>query len=275
MARIVALVNQKGGVGKTTTAINLGAYLARAGNRVLLVDVDPQGNATSGLGMRPAEVTNGTYELMLGADLEQVIMPIAHKNLHLVPANQSLAGANVELVNAAQREFKLSQALAPARLNYDVIILDAPPSLGIVTINALVAADEVLIPVQSEYYALEGLSQLLNTIELVRTNLKPELAILGAVITLHDRRTKLAREVAIEIRKFFPGRVFNTEIPRNVRLSEAPSYGQSIISYEPWSKGARAYKALTEEICQAWRDLSSNQSQQQAVNLTSPSTEQL
>ncbi len=253
MARIVALVNQKGGVGKTTTAISLGAYLSEAGMRVLLVDVDPQGNATSGLGFRPTEITAGTYELMLGhAPVEKVVLQTSHKNLFLIPTNQSLAGANVELVNMQQREFQLMRMLEPARLNYDVILLDAPPSLGLVTINALVAADEVLIPVQSEYYALEGLSQLLSTIELVRANIKPSLALLGAVITLHDRRTKLAVEVAREIRKYFPGRVFETEIPRNVRLSEAPSYGKTILAYEPWSKGARAYRALAKEVMGAW-----------------------
>jgi chromosome partitioning protein len=254
MARIVALVNQKGGVGKTTTAINLGAYLSESGMRVLLVDVDPQGNATSGLGVRPGDVTLGTYELMLGqAPLEKVALATSHRNLFLVPANQSLAGANVELINTPQREFQLMRALEPTRLNYDVILLDAPPSLGLVTVNALTAADEVLIPVQSEYYALEGLSQLLATIELVRANIKPTLALLGAVITLHDKRTKLAVDVAREIRKYFPGRVFATEIPRNVRLSEAPSYGKSILAYEPWSKGARAYRALAQEVLQVWR----------------------
>jgi len=253
MARIVAIVNQKGGVGKTTTAINVGAYLAAAGMRVLLVDVDPQGNASSGLGLRPEQATAGTYELMLGqAQLDKVTVSTQQKNLHLVPATAGLAGANVELVEVPQREYKLQHALGQAQLNYDVVLLDAPPSLGLVTINALVAADEVMIPVQSEYYALEGLSQLLHTIELVRTHLKPSLAILGAVITLHDRRTKLAADVAREIRKFFPGRVFDTEIPRNVRLSEAPSYGKSILAYEPWSKGARAYRALADEVRAAW-----------------------
>lgn len=254
MARTVAVVNQKGGVGKTTTAINVGAYLAASGMRVLLVDVDPQGNASSGLGLRPEQAQAGTYELMIGrAPLNTVVAKTAQENLHLVPATPALAGANVELVDAQEREFKLQQALGEAQLNYDVIILDAPPSLGLVTINALVAADEVMIPVQSEYYALEGLSQLLHTIELVRTNLKPTLAILGAVITLHDRRTKLAVDVAREIRKFFPGRVFETEIPRNVRLSEAPSYGKPILSHEPWSKGARAYKALAAEVAEVWQ----------------------
>jgi chromosome partitioning protein len=254
MARIIALVNQKGGVGKTTTAINLGAYLAAAGQKVLLIDTDPQGNATSGLGIRPNEVQRGTYELMIGsATFDQVTVATSHENLHLIPASQALAGANVELVSADQREFRLSKAVELARTHYNVILLDAPPSLGLVTINSLVAADEVLIPVQSEYYALEGLSQLLSTIELVRANLKPSLALLGAVVTLHDRRTKLAVDVAKEIRKFFPGRVFNTEIPRNVRLSEAPSYGKSILAYEPWSKGARAYRDLAKEIIQVWQ----------------------
>jgi len=254
MFRIVALVNQKGGVGKTTTAINLGAYLAEKGLRVLLVDVDPQGNASSGLGVRPSDVQAGTYELMLGAaTLEQATVQTAHPNLRLIPATQALAGANVELVAVDQREHKLATALDAAKPHYDAILLDAPPSLGLVTINALVAADEVLVPVQSEYYALEGLSQLLHTIELVRTNLKPTLSLLGAVITLHDRRTKLAVDVAREIRRYFPGRVFETEIPRNVRLSESPSYGKAIISYAGWSKGARAYSALADEVLRAWQ----------------------
>ncbi|MFO0704528.1 MAG: AAA family ATPase [Candidatus Andersenbacteria bacterium] len=260
MARIVAIVNQKGGVGKTTTAINLGAYLAAGGLRVLLVDVDPQGNATSGLGLRPEQAKAGTYELMLGqTPLESIVVATPQQNLHLCPATPALAGANVELVEATQREFRLQQALSQAQLHYDVVLLDAPPSLGLVTINALTAADEVMIPVQSEYYALEGLSQLLHTIELVRSNIKPSLAILGAVITLHDKRTKLAVDVAREIRKFFPGRVFTTEIPRNVRLSEAPSYGKSILAYEPWSKGARAYRALAEEVRAAWASAASQQ----------------
>lgn len=254
MPHVVALVNQKGGVGKTTTAINLGACLAERDMRVLLVDVDPQGNASSGLGVRPTDVTAGTYELMLGAaTLEQATVSTPHTNLHLIPATQALAGANVELVTVEQREHKLAAALEPAKTQYDVILLDAPPSLGLVTINALLAADEVLIPVQSEYYALEGLSQLLHTIELVRTNLKPTLSLLGAVITLHDRRTKLAVDVAQEIRKYFPGRVFTTEIPRNVRLSEAPSYGKSVLQYAGWSKGARAYAALCDEVLAVWR----------------------
>ena len=270
MARIVALVNQKGGVGKTTTAISLGAYLAEAGQRVLLVDTDPQGNASSGLGIRPQDVQVGTYEVMIGkTELNTAIATTPHQNLHLLPANQALAGANVELVDVENREFRLSKALEAARSQYNVILIDAPPSLGLVTINALVAADEVLIPVQSEYYALEGLSQLLQTIELVRTNLKPALALLGAVITLHDRRTKLASDVAREIRQYFPGKVFDTEIPRNVRLSEAPSYGKSILEYEPWSKGARAYRALATELLETWQQAqtteaipSSEQSQQ-------------
>ncbi|MFH0830780.1 MAG: AAA family ATPase [Parcubacteria group bacterium] len=262
MARIVALVNQKGGVGKTTTAINLGAYLAAAGMRVLIIDVDSQGNATSGLGVRPDQTQQGTYELMLGQTaLESLIVQTEQPHLQLIPATPALAGANVELVEAPQREFRLQQALQRTQLNYDVVLLDAPPSLGLVTINTLVAADEVLIPVQSEYYALEGLGQLLHTIELVRGNLKPSLAILGAVITLHDKRTKLGADVVREIRKFFPGRVFATEIPRNVRLSEAPSYGKSILAYEPWSKGARAYRALAQEIQTVWQSKQATLSQ--------------
>jgi len=260
MGHIVALVNQKGGVGKTTTAINLAAFLAKMGQKVLLVDMDPQGNASSGLGVRGEAVGLGVYELMIGrAEPNQVIMQTGRANLHLMPATQSLAGANVELVEEDRREYKLSDALEALRSNYDVILIDGPPSLGLVTINVLVAADEVLIPVQSEYYALEGLGQLLSTIEMVRANLKPNLALLGAVITLFDKRTKLSSDVAGEIRKYFPGRVFKTEIPRNVRLSEAPSYGKSILDYEPRSKGAKAYGALAEEVIAAWQQVISEQ----------------
>lgn len=276
MARIVALVNQKGGVGKTTTAINVGAYLAEAGNKVLIVDVDPQGNATSGLGHQISQDSIGTYELIIGSQqLKDATVATKINNLKLVPATQALAGANVELVSAENRENRLAVALEQALSEYDVILLDAPPSLGLVTINALVAATEVLIPVQSEYYALEGLGQLLNTIELVRSNLKPSLEILGAVITLHDRRTKLATDVAREIRKFFPGKVFETEIPRNVRLSEAPSHGKTILEFEPWSKGARAYHALTTEIVETWHERQKMSMPQVAkIETTTANTEQ-
>ncbi|MFO0702689.1 MAG: AAA family ATPase [Candidatus Andersenbacteria bacterium] len=254
MSRIVALVNQKGGVGKTTTAINLGASLAERGQRILLVDVDPQGNASSGLGTCPGDVQAGTYELMLGtASLEQATVATQHKNLHLVPATQSLAGANVELVTVDAREHKLAQALEAARAHYDAILLDAPPSLGLVTINALVAADEVLIPVQSEVLRARGALAAAPHHRARAHQPQADPPLLGAVITLHDKRTKLAVDVAREIRRYFPGRVFTTEIPRNVRLSEAPSYGKSVLQYAGWSKGARAYAALADEVIAAWR----------------------
>jgi len=276
MGRIIALVNQKGGVGKTTTSINLGAYFAKLGKKVLLVDVDPQGNASSGLGVRSDAIKKGVYEFMIGsATADQAMVQTNHKNLHLIPATQALAGANIELVDTDQREFKLLNALESLRQFYDIILLDAPPSLGLVTINALVAADQVLIPVQSEYYALEGLGQLLATIEMVRGNLKPNLALLGAVITLFDKRTKLAGDVAPEIRKYFPGKVFETQIPRNVRLSESPSYGQTILEYEPHSKGAKAYRDLAQEIVDAWESQPEVSTKELASELNSGSKEAL
>lgn len=251
MAKVLSVVNQKGGVGKTTTTCNTGAYLAKMGKYVLVVDLDPQGNASSGLGVEfpENEPRKGLYEVFTGAaDLMSTIRATKTKNLHVLPSTPDLAALPVEIINFDRREYLLSDLLAPLLNSYDYIIIDCPPSLNLLTVNALVASDEVIVPVQCEYYALEGIGQLLETIELVQQNLKPELQLRGAVLTMFDRRTKLSNEVVKEIHRHFPGRVFDAVVPRNVRLSEAPSFGQSILEYDPWSKGARAYKHLAQEI---------------------------
>jgi len=249
MGKIIAIVNQKGGVGKTTTAVNLGAYLANLGKQVLLVDVDPQANASSGLGLDHRNLEAGIYEALLGTKpLVEVIKRTVQSGLKVAPATISLAGAGVEMVNLDNREFRLAQILEEVRSEFDYIIIDGPPSLGLLTINSLVAADEVLIPIQSEYYALEGLSQLLETISLVQNNLKPSLGIMGAVITMFDRRNKLSESVMAELYQYFPNRIFRSVIPRSVRLAEAPSYGRSIFHYDPKSKGGRAYEGLAKEV---------------------------
>ncbi|NQV12644.1 ParA family protein [Candidatus Uhrbacteria bacterium] len=249
MAQIFAIVNQKGGVGKTTTTLNLGAYLANAGKRVLIVDLDPQGNASSGIGINHNEVEHGLYEVLTGQSVvSQALHKTGHEGLHVIPTNQNLAGASVELVSHENREFVLHKALEPLKSEYDFILVDCPPSLGLLTLNGLVASDQVVIPIQAEYYALEGLGQLLNTIELVRDNLKPELNVFGAVITMYDQRTKLSRDVLKELYKHFPNKIFRSVIPRSVRLAEAPSFGQTILGYDPGSKAARAYERLTHEF---------------------------
>lgn len=250
MARIIAVVNQKGGVGKTTTSVNLGAYLARAGQRVLLIDLDPQANATSGLGINHKNLQQGIYEVLVsGTALSEVIVPTTVENYHLAPATLSLAGANVELVPLDRREFLLKDNLVASHNQYDYIIIDSPPSLGVLTINGLVAANEVLIPVQAEYYSLEGLSQLLETIQLVKENLHPDLNMLGVVLTMFDPQYRLSNAVLEELYKYFPNeQIFRSVIPRNVKLAEAPSYGRSILHYDPRSGGARAYKKLAHEI---------------------------
>lgn len=249
MARIISIVNQKGGVGKTTTAINLASYLAKLGNFVLLIDLDPQANATSGIGVDYKNIPAGLYEVIMGPhNLHQVTIPVNPENLRIVPANQNLAGANIELVTQPEREYRLLNELTEIQHDYDYIIIDSPPSLGLLTINGLVASDEVLIPVQCEYFALEGLGQLLNTINLVKQYLKPKLKISGALMTMYDERNKLAREVFDELYKYFPNKIFRTVIPRNSKLAEAPSFGKSILYYDPKNKGARAYERLAKEL---------------------------
>ena len=249
MAKIISLINQKGGVGKTTTAINLATYLADSNKRVLLVDLDPQGNASSGLGIDIRNLEQGLYHTLVGGlHPSKVIMRLDSAKHDLMPSSQDLAGAGVEMVHLDNREFKLYDVLRQVRSDYDYIIIDSPPSLGLLTINGLVASDEVLIPVQTEYYALEGLSQLLQTIQLVQTHLQPNLKIMGAILTMYDRRNRLSRQVVKEMRNHFPGYVFDSVIPRSVRLAEAPSYGKSILSFDSLSKGARSYKSLAREI---------------------------
>ena len=252
MPIIYVLANQKGGVGKTTTAVNVGACLAYGGQRVLIVDVDPQANATSSLGVDKRAVSLSTYDLLVrDASLAQIVQSTNQPRLDLLPSSPALAGATVELVNMPQREYRLRQAMQDLSLNerYDYVLIDCPPSLGILTVNGLTAAaDGVIIPVQCEYLALEGLSQLSRAIELVRQALNPDLHLRGLVMTMYDSRTTLSRQVVEEVRRHFPGRVFETIIPRSVRLSEAPSYGEPIISYAPRSAGAVAYAELTREL---------------------------
>lgn len=249
MTRIIAVVNQKGGVGKTTTAVNLSAYLAHHGRRVLLIDLDPQGNASSGLGIDFHSVENGLYEVMTGNfHVSDILHPTNHERLHIAPSNQNLAAANIELVDHNDREFKLMKIIETIAPQFDYVIIDSPPSLGLLTINGLVAAEEILIPVQCEYYALEGLSQLLNTIHLIKENLKPELNVLGALMTMYDDKHKLTQDVFDELYRYFPNRIFRTVIPRNIRLAEAPSFGRTILDYDKRSKGARAYSKLAREI---------------------------
>ena len=249
MGQIIAIVNQKGGVGKTTTAVNLGACLAALGKRVLLVDMDPQGNATSGLGVAKAGLAATIYDCLTGdIAISAAAIETSVPELRLVPATVDLSGAEVELVSMLARETRLKLALDGVPAEYDYVLLDSPPSLGLLTVNCLTAAEAVLIPIQCEYYALEGLGQLRNTLGLLRRMLNPELEILGVVLTMYDARTRLSAEVADEVRKNFPGRVFQSVIPRSVRLSEAPITGQPIISYAPESPGAVAYRALAREV---------------------------
>ena len=249
MGEAIACANQKGGVGKTTTVVNLGTYLALAGRRVLVIDLDPQGNATSGFGIDKAEVERSVYDALCetvpAADL---VVPTLVEQLSLIPASLSLAGAEVELAPLEQRERRLAHALEPLLPGYDYILIDCPPSLGLLTVNALTAADSVLIPLQCEYYALEGLSQLIATINLVRDHLNPDLAIKGVILTMYDARTNLSAEVRDEARRHLDGSVFETIVPRSVRLSEAPSYGRPIALYRSDSKGALAYRDLADEL---------------------------
>lgn len=248
MGKIIAVANQKGGVGKTTTAVNLSAALAQLKRRVLLIDCDPQGNATSGLGIDKTSLEQSVYDVLVDrANLGDIIIHTDYE-LDLVPAVMDLAGAEVELVEAEDKLYRLKNAITPIKGIYDYIIIDCPPSLGHVTLNALTAADSVLLPLQCEFYALEGLSQLMSTIEMVREQFNPELSIEGLVLTMYDGRTNLSQQVEAEVRSHFPDQVYETKIPRNVRLSEAPSYGQPIFAYAASSKGARAYKELAREV---------------------------
>ncbi|OPZ64149.1 MAG: Sporulation initiation inhibitor protein Soj [Firmicutes bacterium ADurb.Bin506] len=249
VGKVMAVVNQKGGTAKTTTTVNVGAYLAMAGRRVLLVDMDPQGNATSGLGIDKRQVKHCIYNVLIDdTPLASVMMRSCVEGLEIVPATLNLAGAEIELVSLISREHRLKNALADVRAMFDYVLIDCPPSLGLLTLNALTAADSALVPIQCEFYALEGLSQLLRTIEMVRKHLNPGLAIEGIVLTMHDSRTNLSQQVVEDVRRNLSERVFDTAIPRNVRLSEAPSYGLPIPLYDDKSRGAEAYRSLAGEI---------------------------
>lgn len=248
-ARVLAVVNQKGGVGKSTTSVNLAATLGELGKKILLVDLDPQGNATSGFGLNRGQRERCVYDALLGeVPVAELIEPVEIEHVFAIPATIQLAGAEIELVSALSRENRLKNILEPVLGDFDYIVVDCPPSLGLLTINALTAADGLLIPIQCEYYALEGLSKLLDSVRLVKTHLNPELEVFGVVMTMYDSRTRLSQQVVEEVRDFFDGKVFETLIPRTVRLSEAPSFGQPITLYDPTGKGAEAYRQLAKEV---------------------------
>jgi chromosome partitioning protein len=247
--KTIAVVNQKGGVGKTTTAVNVAAYMSKAGQTVLLLDLDPQGNATSGVGLDKYAGDHNIYEVMWGREnINNVRHGTNIKGLDIIPSNNNLSGAEIELVGVLERERVLQNALASLDTAYDVCIIDCPPSLGLLSINGLVAADYVLVPVQTEYYAMEGMGQLVQTIQRVQQNLNPTLNILGVVLTMYDSRTSLSTQVKAEIERAFGDLVCKTVVPRNVRLAEAPSHGAPIIQYDKWSKGSRSYKSLSKEL---------------------------
>ena len=248
MGKVISIANQKGGVGKTTTSVNISTILAKKGKKVLLIDTDPQGNATSGLGIEK-NFENSVYDVIIGdIKVEDAILETEIKNLKICPSNINLAGAEVELVSMISREYRLKEKLEEVKEKFDYIIIDCPPSLGLITLNAFTSSNSVLIPVQCEYYALEGLGQLINTIELVKKHLNKELEIEGAVLTMYDARTNLSNQVVKEVKNYFGEKVYKTVIPRNVRLSEAPSYGMPITIYDPRSKGAKCYDKLVKEI---------------------------
>lgn len=249
MAKIIAVVNQKGGVGKTTSTVNLAASVALKGHKVLLMDIDPQGNATSGLGVNKRELETSSYDVIVNAlPIEKAIRKTEFENLWVLPSNMNLAGAELELVDMKHRESKIKNAVAPIKSDFDFIFLDCPPSLGLITLNALCAADTVLVPIQCEYYALEGLSQLMSTIRQVKRLYNPHIEMEGVLLTMYDGRLNLTQQVVGELKRFFPKKVYATAIPRNVKLSEAPSYGLPIHYYDKNSKGAAAYDALTDEF---------------------------
>ena len=249
LSRIIAFTNQKGGVGKSTTVVNVSAYLSSYGYKTLLVDLDPQSNSTSGLGVNPSDVKQSIYDILIhDSEPDEIILDTSYKDLKILPSSIQLAGAEVELVSSLKREFRLKEAINKIEKDYDFILIDCPPALGLLTINALTAAKEVIIPIQCEYYALEGLGQLLNTINLVKKNLNDALKIKGAIMTMYDPRIKLAEQVIEEVKNYFSEKVYKTVIPRNVRLSEAPSYGKPIMEYDPNCKGAEAYSNFTKEV---------------------------
>lgn len=251
MARVIAIVNQKGGVGKSTTAVNLGAYMALAGKKILLIDIDPQGNASSGVGVDKRSIERCMYSVLIeGERLERIILPTEVANLDVAPATIELAGAEIELVSTISREFRLKRAIEGILPRYDYVLIDAPPSLGLLTINGLTASHSVLVPIQCEYYALEGLSQLVSTIAMVQEHLNPELEWEGVVMTMYDARTNLSHQVMEDVQNYFQSqvKVYNSIIPRNIKLSEAPSFGQPIAIYDDKSKGALAYEGLAQEV---------------------------
>ena len=252
MGKVIAIANQKGGVGKTTTAVNLAACLAKAGKKVLLVDIDPQGNSTSGLGIDKRRCEKTIYNCLIDEEkMENVSIETEYENLSVCPSNLDLSGAEIELISVMGRENRLKESLASAREIFDYILIDAPPSLGLITINTLTAADSVIIPVQCEFYALEGVSQLIETIKRIKKALNPNLYIQGIVMTMYDARTNLAMQVVDEVKRFFPGKVYRTIIPRNVRISEAPGFGKPVIYYDESSKGAEAYTELALELIES------------------------
>ncbi len=256
MGKAIALFNQKGGVGKTTTNVNLSACIAMKGKKVLIIDIDPQGNTTSGFGIDKNSTEYDIYDALLGdEEIRNCIIKTKYENIDIIPSNVQLAGAEIELTGMKQREFRFTRIIDEIRNDYDYIFVDCPPSLGLLTINSLTGVDSVIIPIQCEYYALEGVSQLMNTIQLIKRNLNPSLEIQGVVLSMFDGRTNLSIQVVDEVKKFFKGKVYGTIIPRNVRLAEAPSHGMPIIEYDPKSKGAEAYSELAEEFLELEEDV--------------------